>query len=364
MIQACIYLTAFVVVLSIIVLVHEGGHFFVARWCGVTVEEFSIGFGKTLFSRKDKKGTLWKIGAVPLGGYVKMLGDGDAASMTTKELKVSPSERRKMFLSKPLWQRALIIVAGPGMNYLFAWIALAGMLFCIGEAVVPPVVGEVMPGLPAEQAGIMAGDRILQMNRHPVESYRDILRFVLNQDKTQEMIVQVERDHQILDVVVHALQEVDGTQMLGIKSSAILEVSQKRFSVLGALRRSGELVWQTTRDMALYLKQIIVNKRSAKDMRGPLGIAEASGDALLGGGLTLFLFIINISIAVGFMNLLPIPMLDGGHLALYLVEGLTGHSISVRFQTALVWVGCAVLGGLLVFTLVLDIPRIVQRIFG
>ncbi len=364
MIQACIYLTAFVVVLSIIVLVHEGGHFFVARCCGVQVEEFSIGFGKTLFSRKDKKGTLWKIGAIPLGGYVKMLGDGDAASMTQKDTKIPASERKKMFLSKPRWQRALIIAAGPGMNYFFAWIVLAGMLLCIGEAIVPPVVGEVMPGLPAERAGIVSGDRILTMNQKGVESYRDILRFVLAQEKGQPLAIQVQREGKIEDIIIPKLEEVEGTPMLGIKSSPKVEIGQKKFSLLAALGRSGQIIGQTTWDMVVYLKQMILHKRSAKEMRGPLGIAEASGDALLGGGLTLLLFIVNISIAVGFMNLLPIPLLDGGHLAMYLVEGLTGRSVSVRLQTVLVWVGCAVLGGLLVFTLVLDIPRIVQRIFG
>ena len=363
MIQACIYITAFVLVLSVIVLVHEGGHFFVARCCGVQVEEFSIGFGKTLFSWKDKKGTLWKVGAIPLGGYVKMLGDGDAASMTQSGDNVPLSERKKMFLSKPRWQRALIIAAGPGMNYFFAWIVLAGMLFCIGEVVVPPVVGDVISGMPAEQAGIVPGDRILTINQNSVEGYRDILRFVLAQEKGQEMLVQVQRDGDIIDIVVPKLEEIEGTQILGIRSSVKVEVGQKHFSVIGAFVRSGQIVGQTTWDMLVYLKQMIFHKRSAKEMRGPLGIAEASGDALLGGGLTLLLFIVNISIAVGFMNLLPIPLLDGGHLAMYFVEGLIGHSVSARLQTALVWVGCAVLGGLLVFTLVLDIPRIVQRIF-
>ena len=159
-----LYLFAFVLVLSLVVIVHEGGHFFVARLCGVKVTEFSMGFGKKLFSKTDKHGTAWQIRLIPLGGYVKMLGDEDAASSKSSEKNVPEEDKDKMFISKNLAQRAAIIFAGPAMNYVFAFVLLVSLLWTMGEVIIKPVIGSVMPGSAAEEAGLQTQDEIISIN--------------------------------------------------------------------------------------------------------------------------------------------------------------------------------------------------------
>lgn len=365
MLSGLIYLIAFIFVLSVVVIVHEGGHFCVARLCGVKVTDFSLGFGKTLWQRVDKHGTHWRICALPLGGYVKMLGDEDAASAHSSDQSVPEAEQRYTFMAQPIYKRAAIIFAGPMMNYIFAILLLTGIIWTIGEVKIPPVVGEVVAASAAEKAGLQVGDVIARINGKTMTEYADVQRAVRLTEFGKPLEIEVVRDHQTL--VLTALpqrNDADDMPKLGIVSGVGTVVVNKHLGLFPSLARASRDVMQMTVDTLIYLKQILFDRRSASDMRGPLGIAEASGDALKGGGLSLLIFIVQISVAIGFMNLLPIPVLDGGHLAMYAVEVIIRRPISDQFKNALLWGGVSLLFALMAWTFFLDVPRIAQRIFG
>ena len=360
-----LYIFAFVVVLSLVVIVHEGGHFIVARLCGVKVVEFSVGFGKKLFEHTDKKGTNWQIRLIPLGGYVKMLGDEDAASSKSSDKDIPEEDKDKTFAAKKLWQRAAIIFAGPGTNYLFAFLLITGLYWGIGEVIVKPVVGSVMPGSAAEEAHILPNDEILSINGTPVQSFADIQRQVRLKNYGKTLTLSILRDTKTIDVVLTPKESKDDeVPMIGIMAAQETLITNKDMSLGSAIVKSATTIWETTRDTLIYLGQVLTAKRTPKDMRGPLGIAEASGDALAGGIISLLAFIAQISIAIGLMNLLPIPLLDGGHLFLYLIEAIRRKPLSEKMQNGLMWMGLIFLLAIFAYTMVLDIPRITKRIIS
>lgn len=364
MLTSLLYIASFVLVLSVIVVIHEGGHFFMARWCGVHVTDFSVGFGKELFSRVDKKGTKWKVCLIPLGGYVKMLGDDDAASAKSSTKGLTDAEKEKAFLSQKLWKRALIIFAGPAMNYLFAIILLTGVLFFVGEARLSPVIGSILPDSPAAEAGLQEGDKFIEINNQKIENFTDVVRLTRLTEFEKPLDILFERAG-----VTHRVslmpRYLEGYEfpMIGFSASTAAFEAAKPLPLFTALSSSILKVGQMTRDTLIYLGQVLFKNRTPKDMRGPLGIAEMSGDAVLGGWLSLTMFVIQISVAVGFMNLLPIPVLDGGHLAFYAVEAVRGKPLPDKAQNAFLAIGLSILLLLLAYTMFLDVPRIIQRIF-
>lgn len=364
MVDTFIYLFAFIFVLSVVVVVHEWGHFIVARLCGVKVTHFSVGFGKVLWQRPDKKGTVWQVCALPLGGYVKMLGDEDAASATASKKNVKKEDEKYMFATQSLWKKAAIIVAGPGMNYVFAILLLTGIFFFAGKAVWPPVIGGFGENSAAEEAGMSVGDKFVDINGLPVEQYHDILRIVRLTEFGKELAITVDRDGERLLFNVTPRYFEDSVPRIGIYAAAEKIVIEENLGLMRSFKEAVVDVYTITVDTLAYLGQVLFHNRSADDMRGPLGIAEAAGDSLKGGVMSLLLFIVNISVAIGFMNLLPVPVLDGGHLAFYAVEGIIRRPIPEKIQNGLLWGGMSLLLCLLAFTMYLDVPRIIQRIFG
>ena len=360
-----LYLFAFVLVLSLVVIVHEGGHFLVARLCGVRVEEFSLGFGKELWGRVDRHGTRWKVCMLPLGGYVKMLGDTDAASAKSSAEHVPAKLRPYTFAVQKLWKRAAIIFAGPATNYIFAVLVLAAVLFLTGQGIMPAIISEVEDDSVAEKIGILAGDRILRVNDQEVEDFSDLQRAIRLTNFEQELVITLDRDGEELTVrgIPQYEDEDSSYPRLGVRSS-FDNMEEKDVGFFESFALAIEQVSNMTADTLRYLGQVLFHHRAPKDMRGPLGIAEAAGDAFQGGILVLILFTVNISVAVGLMNLLPIPLLDGGHLAFYLFEALFRKPLPEKVQTAALWVGFSILIGMLGYTFILDIPRIAQRIFG
>lgn len=360
-----LYLLAFVFVLSLVVIVHEGGHFVVARLCGVKVTEFALGFGKKLFSKTDKRGTAWQVRMVPLGGYVKMLGDEDAASAKSSDKDIPEEDKDKTFVSKTLAQRAAIIFAGPAMNYIFAFILFVGLFWCVGEVVVKPVVGSVLPDSAAEIAGIKPQDEIVSINEMKIDSFTDIQRKVMLTDYGKELHLQIKRGEEILSIsLTPKVDEATDRPLIGVTAAGETIVVNEEVSFGAACQKALLTIYESTRDTLMYLGQVLSGKRAPKDMRGPLGIAEASGDALLGGFVSLIAFVAQISVAIGLMNLLPIPLLDGGHLFLYFFEAIRRKPLTEKMQAALMWAGFGILMIVFAYTMFLDIPRIIQRVIG
>lgn len=358
------YLLAFVVVLSIVVFVHEMGHFLVARMCGVRVLEFSIGFGKKLFCRKDKKGTDWCIRAIPLGGFVQMLGDADASSAKADESinDLTEEEKKVAFPFQPVRKKLAIIFAGPAINYVFAILLMTGVYAVYGDIKIPSVVGSVKEDSVAAAAGIMAGDKILSVDGNETKYFSDIKRWVVLAP-SNEIVLKIDRDGKEMDVGV-TFDTEPSKRVLGIMSKPLADSNLEKLSLSDSFIKSVELAYKMTEDTLIYLGQVFTFSRSPDEMRGPLGIAEASGDAAKGGMLSFLFFLVQISIGIGFINFLPIPLLDGGQLVVYSIEGVTGKAISPKIQEKALMVGAILLMGLLILTLWNDIPRIFNRLLG
>lgn len=357
---AVLYPLSFLIVLSLVVIVHEFGHFWAARLSGVKVEEFSLGFGKILWSRQDKKGTVWKVCLIPLGGYVKMFGDADAASATADETakEFTEEEKKVSFPHQSLWVKAFISVAGPAMNYIFAIVLLTIFLSIFGLVVVPPVVSDVSKGSAAEAAGILKNDRILTINGEKINEFADVRRFV---QLNNVLDIVVLREGKEIPLTARLSSE-NGGAVLGVQAV----MSQEHFkplSVPQAFVESVKEAWEITEDTLVILKRILLGQRSADDMRGPLGIAEASGDAARGGIISFALFLIQVSIGIGLVNLLPVPVLDGGHLLFYAVEGIIRRPIGEKVQMIALNIGVGLLICLLILTSWNDIVRIFVRLF-
>ena len=328
---------AFVAVIGPLVFVHEMGHYLVGRWCGVKADAFSIGFGPELAAWVDRRGTRWRIAAFPLGGYVKFKGDMNAASQTDPGwLELSARERAESFPAKPLWQRAAIVAAGPAINFLFAILILAAFALIHGESRTPAIAGHVQPGSAAAAAGIVAGDRIVSLNGREMATFDDI-RLYAQIRPGEPVAIVLERDGARLTQQgeIGSVEEKDGfgnssrIGRLGIAPGepVIEPVSLWRAPVV-AVDRTGDIV----RTMVETLGQIVGGGRSVKELGGPLKIAEVSGQAATLGVESFVFFMALISINLGFINLLPIPMLDGGHLLFYGLEAIQRRPVSPQVQ--------------------------------
>lgn len=344
---------AFVAVIGPLVFVHELGHYLVGRWCGVKAEAFSIGFGPEIAAWTDRRGTRWRLGALPLGGYVRFKGDMNAASQVDPRwLEMPAAERAESFPAKPLWQRAAIVAAGPAINFLFAILILATFAFVHGESRTPAVAGQVQPGSAAAAAGIVAGDRIVSLNGREMATFDDIRLFAQIRPGEPVAIV-IERKGKLFEKQgqVGAVQEDDGfgnkfrIGRLGIAPGdpVIEPVSLFRAPVV-AIERTGQII----RTMVETLGQIVGGGRSVKELGGPLKIAEVSGQAATLGVESFVFFMALISINLGFINLLPIPMLDGGHLLFYGVEAIQRRPVSPQVQEWAYRSGLAVLLAMMV----------------
>ncbi len=339
---------AFVAVIGPLVFVHELGHYLVGRWFGVKAEAFSIGFGPELAAWVDKRGTRWRIGAFPLGGYVRFKGDMNAASQTDPAwLQLPASERAESFPAKPLWQKAAIVSAGPFINFLFAILILSTFAFVYGESRTPAVAGKVQTGSAAAAAGVLPGDRIVSLNGREMTTFDD-LRLYAQIRPGEPVTIVIERSGKTIEKPgrVGAVQEQDGfgnkfkVGRLGIApAQPIIEPVPFWRAPAVAFKQTGQII----RTMVETLGQILGGGRSVKELGGPLKIAEVSGQAATLGPESFVFFMALISINLGFINLLPIPMLDGGHLLFYGVEAIQRRPVSQRVQEWAYRSGLAVL---------------------
>lgn len=332
------YVIIFLVILTVVVFVHEMGHFLVARWNGVRVEVFSIGFGPELFGFTAKSGTRWKIGMLPLGGYVKMFGDADAASTPDFSTDLPPDLQRFSFRHKKVHQRAAIVAAGPAMNFIFGIVVLAGMFMIYGQPRTAPVIGQVQEGSAAAAAGLLAGDRVREANGQGVERFQDLQRIIrLTVGEPVDLII--DRHGQSMRLTaqprVTEVKDIFGnvhkTPVLGIVADpdSTEVVHYDPVSALwAATRETGDMVTSTL----IGLGQMATGQRESDELGGPLRIAKGAGQAAqLGIGSVVF-YTILLSINLGLINLFPVPLLDGGHLLFYGVEALQGRPLGPRAQ--------------------------------
>ncbi len=368
------YVVPFLVLLGILVFVHELGHFLVARAGGVKVDEFSIGFGKELWGRTDKKGTHWKVCAIPLGGYCKFYGDEDAASVSESEkLKdISEEEKKHIFQFLAPSKRMLIALAGPGANYLFAILIFTLIFWGFGRMTFPPVVGEVIPDSAAAKAGILKNDRILEINGHEIKDFNGI-RYEVDLAVDGKVEVKLLRDGQekVLNFPLEVIEvtEYNGTvskrAMLGVKSVNAVELDDTDLSLWEALRDASVETWDITSATLRGVGQMLTGERGGDDVGGIIRIAEMSGDITKQNGIFDFVvFMALLSINLGLINLFPIPLLDGGHIVICLVEMVTRREMSVRVKDMLFRTGFALIMALMIFATWNDIVRLVNRWFA
>jgi len=349
------YLVPFLIILSVVVFVHEFGHYWVARRNGVRVEVFSIGFGPELFGWTDSHGTRWKLSVVPLGGYVRMRGEEEGPAAAGGEL---PPDS---FPAKSVWQRMAIVAAGPAANVLLAIVIFAGFFAFVGKPYAPAVVGDVLPESPAAEAGLLPGDRILAVDGEPVTSFEDLQRIV-RESPGVPLVFTVERDGQVLELtVVPELGEVEtplGRVRIGLIGVTSRGLEYRRFGPATALM---EAVVETGRMMAATLQaigQMIAGTRGTEELGGPLRIAQMSGEVARQGVLPAVWFAAVLSLNLGLINLFPIPMLDGGHLLLYVIEAVRGRPLSERAQEIAFRIGLAVVFTLMVFAFFNDLRQL------
>ncbi|TYO85001.1 RIP metalloprotease RseP [Oceanicella actignis] len=413
----------FLIVLGIVVFVHEYGHYIVGRWCGIHAEVFSIGFGKELFAWVDRRGTRWRVAALPLGGYVRFLGDSDPASARPDNpalAAMSDEDRRRAFPAAPLWKRAATVAAGPVFNFLLSIVIFAGMALTLGVGderpvigqtfevpghptalrpgdevlavdgrpatdfsellelasegerhrllvrrdgatieletgpLLPPAVGGVASGGPADKAGIAPGDVIRAVNGVPARSFADLQKAV--REATPPLTLTIEREGRVFDVALEPqltpTPTADGIEMrplIGVTAAPLVAPMTRTPGPLEALAFGATRTWSVIDGSLRYVAAIIGGEADSSSLGGPIRIASMSGEAAE-AGLASFLGMIGmISASIGLINLFPIPALDGGHLLFYAIEAVRGRPLSDRLAEAATGIGIALVILLMIF---------------
>jgi len=361
------YIVPFLLMITPIVFFHELGHFLAGRACGVRVDTFSIGFGPAIASWRDRSGTRWKIASIPLGGYVKFFGDDNAASIPDRQRleHLSADERRVAFPLKPLWQRAIVVSAGPVANFVLAIVIMAAFLMAFGTYLAAPLVGGVVPGSAAAQAGFHAGDTILSVNGASVASFDEIQSYVLDRPG-EALSIQVRRGGRVLTLNATprlTWEELPGGRQqvgrLGINGPTSLK--DWTHVTYGPIAATAEACRQTWSIVALtfdHLWRIATGSNKPSELSGPIGITKLAGDVAAISYLSLFRLAALISISVGLVNLFPIPILDGGHLLYYGFEAVLGRPLGAKAQDLGFRLGLAVMVCLMLLAAWNDLSRL------
>jgi regulator of sigma E protease len=366
-----VYVVPFLVALVIIVFIHELGHFLVARWCGVDVEVFSIGFGKEITGWHDRRGTRWKLCWIPLGGYVKFRGDANAASMPDAEAVAQAKNDPGNFHGKPLWQRAAVVAAGPIANFILAIFIFSAAFMSVGAPVMEPGVDEVLAGSAAEQAGIRPGDVIVSINGNEIKTFSDIQQSVMTRGG-EELAVVVDRKGERLNLKVTPTikEEPDGfggkirIGLLGVKHNPDGPVKYERMAPLQAIEAGVERTWFIIDTTFRYIGKLVMGRESVDQLGGPIAIAKVAGDAASVGFFQFISVIAFLSVSIGLINLFPIPMLDGGHLVYYAIEAVRGKPMGERAQEWGFRIGFSLVVMLMVVGTWNDLVRVATVWFG
>ena len=344
------YVVPFLIILTIVVFVHEYGHYWVARRNGVRVDVFSVGFGKELFGYTDRHGTRWRFSLIPLGGYVRMHGDADETSATAdSEAALDPDS----FPAKTVGQRMAIVFAGPAINFIFAIVVMALLFTFSGRPFAPAIVDELTAGGAAEASGLLVGDRITAIDGTEVGSFAEVQEIV-RVSADVELLFAIERDGSIIEVpVTPQFTEFDDrfgtTHKVGLIGVRTNQVEVRTVGPATAVVDAFGETWRIVAGTLTALGEMIAGSRSTEELGGPLRIAQMSGTIAADGIVPAIWFTAVLSINLGLINLFPIPMLDGGHLVLYAIEAVRGKALTERMQEYAFRFGLAMVLSLMVF---------------
>tara|TARA_Y100001958_G_C21220543_1_gene545892 strand:+ start:922 stop:2085 length:1164 start_codon:yes stop_codon:yes gene_type:complete len=366
------YIVPFLFVLTIVVFFHELGHFYAARRCGVRVEVFSVGFGRAITSWHDKHGTEWKIGWLPLGGYVKFFGDENEASAPDSEKlrDLDEDARGDTMFFKPLWQRAIVVAAGPVANFILAIIIFASLYTLLGQRITDPVIGTVVENSAAERAGLKTGDLITAIDGDEVTTFSQVRRLVtVSAGVPLDFLVERGDVELMLKITPDRALEVDrfGNEYhvgrLGVSVNADENnIRHERYNPMTALWMGVEESYFIIEQTFVVLGRIIMGRESAESLGGPIRIAQLSGQTATLGFVALINLTAVLSVSIGLINLFPIPMLDGGHLAFYAYEAVIGKPMSERAQEIGMRIGLSMVMMLFLFVTWNDLARL--DVFG
>ena len=360
----------FMVVLLLVVFVHELGHYLVGRWCGIHAVAFSVGFGPEVLGYTDRRGTRWKLCAIPLGGYVRYLGDLNVASAPEGQevlSRMTPEERRRSFPAAALWKRAAAVAAGPAFNFIFAIVIFATVFTLFGRERIDPVVTGVAENSAAAEAGFEVGDVLVAADGDAIASFSALQRYVQPRGDV-EIVFTVERDGREVDLVAtpRRTEREDrfGNKMtvglLGVSADRTPEsVTLEEFGPVEALGLALRETWFVVERTGGYLAGVVTGREKADQIGGPIRVAKVSGDVATLGVTALVNLVALLSISIGLLNLLPVPILDGGHLLFYAFEAVLGRPLSAQTQEWSFRVGLALILSLMVFATWNDIATII-----
>lgn len=363
------YMVPFILVLSLLVFVHEMGHYLVGRWCGIRSTAFSVGFGPELIGFTDKRGTRWKLSAIPLGGYVKFFGDDDVSSKPDSDglTGLTLEERAQTLQGAKLWKRAATVAAGPIANFLLAILIFAVLFTIYGRMISDPVVSEVRPDSAAQAAGILPGDRLVAIDGEKVTTFEDVRRYVSIRPGTQ-IAVTVERGGQELSLPMTPAR-TETTDQFGNKIElGIIGIvtDQTRGNFRHITYGPGEAVWEGVRETGHvitgtfnYIGNLITGRMNADQLGGPVRVAQASGQMATLGVAAVIQLAAVLSVSIGLLNLMPVPILDGGHLVFYAIEAVRGRPLGSGAQEVAFRIGMVMILSLMVFATWNDISSLI-----
>jgi regulator of sigma E protease len=358
-------LPAFLFVITLVVFFHELGHFLVARYFGVTVEIFSVGFGKEIFGWNDKHGTRWKVSWLPIGGYVKFAGDADVSSRPDLAAadKMTPAQRQGALLLKPLHQRAMVAAAGPFANFILAIVLLTGLSLYSGHSVVPPIIGQVAKDSPAAAAGIQSGDRVTRVDDTVITDFQQLPE-IISVSGGSPLAIGIRRAGHDLTIWVtpRLMKTLDvlgnntSQMVIGVRPDIHPPIIHEHYGPVGAFAAACSETWNIIKSTILGIGQMIQGHASMDQLRGPVGIAKMTQQVAAFGFLPLLNLVAILSVSIGLANLFPIPLLDGGHLLYYGCEAVLGRPLSERVQDFGFRVGLILVLGLVLLTTWNDTP--------
>ena len=358
------YVVPFLAVLTVIVFIHEMGHYLVARWNGIAIQTFSVGFGPELIGWNDKQGTRWRISAIPLGGYVRFVGDMNAASVPDPDAPENndPALAPRLFANKNVWQRIAVVAAGPLANVILTFLILYALLLGYGRYTIPPVISAVTAGSVAEQAGLQAGDTILAVDGYEVRGFEDFQRYVAT-SPARPVTIELQRSgaDRTLTLTPEAVEIQDrfgNNQRIGrigvSRDVGDADVTLYKPGAVEAIGMTFEEIRFIVQRTGAFLGDFFVGRGDVEQLGGPVKVAKVSGEIATLGIVALINLTALLSLNIGIFNLLPVPMLDGGHLLYYLVEAIRGRPLSMKVQEIGFRFGFALVVALTVFTLFND----------